>query len=173
MARLLTLIAALTLLLGMASTVAADDPEITYQRIHSLVASHDNRITLRVWEDGRMEMRYPVYTSRAGHYRHRLLAAEKDELASILSTLPETSESELLEQVRSARGDELFLISDADRVVFHVRHVHRSDIRLNVPGPDALARAMPGIAEVEAIVSAEKAVHEWMDRQRARAERLP
>ena len=138
------------------------EPIYVYQRINVLVADHDNRMSLRVWADGTVEMRFPPYTPQAGHYRWTASAQERAELDAFFAAAGRHDPG-LLETARAARGDaELVLVSDADLVRFEQRGAGRARHALMIEAPDAWSRALPESTELAALAQTEGALLEWM-----------
>lgn len=158
-------------LFGVLTTpTPASEPIFTFQRIHVLVAGHDNRISLRVWDDGRMEMRFPPYTTRAGFYQRTLSSDEYGELTQILEQLPSIAQDQLSQRLDQARSATLAYVADADIVRFEYRRDHAEDIALYVPAPDVWSRIARDIDELAAVAATEQALRGWMDVQIARTE---
>ena len=153
-----------------AETNASTEPAFVYQRIHSLVQHHDNRITLRVWEDGRVEMRFPVYTPRAGHYQRQLDQSERDELNRIVSVLANIQPTGLVGSINVARQTSRVEVSDADIIRFYRQHTDREAFDLLVPAPDVWSSLAPEITELAVLNELEQDLRGWMDRQIQRME---
>lgn len=173
--RLFTLFLASFLLLANAPTEtnASTEPVFVYQRIHSLVQHHDNRITLRVWDDGRMEMRFPAYTPRAGHYQGHLESSGMTELDRMVSMLANIRPAELTDRLNLARSTSLVEIADADMVRFSHRGASREKFELVLPAPDAWSSVIPQVSELAILDELERDLRGWMDRQIQRMERQP
>lgn len=170
---LIALIALIGLLLSplIAAQEPVEEPVYVYQRIHVLVAHHDNRMSLRVWADGTVEMRFPPYTSQAGQYRWAASAEELAELDAFFAAAGR-HDSGVLERARGARGeDELVLVADADLVRFELRGAGRAPQTLMIEAPDAWSRALPESAELAALAQTEGALLDWMRTRAARVGR--
>ncbi|QOC22132.1 hypothetical protein IC757_14065 [Wenzhouxiangella sp. AB-CW3] len=162
-------IAALTLLISLVSTGIAEEPAISYQRIHSLITDQDNRISLRVWDDGRMEIRFPSYTTRAGTYHRDLQDDEMAELHAIFETLQPIDQSRLDQHLDQSRSQTPTHVADADVVHFERRRNDDLEISLRAPAPDVWSRIARDVDELAVMNSAEQALRSWMDQQIARS----
>lgn len=151
------------LAIGWMVPAVAGEPVLVYQRIHSLVAHHDNRISLRVWADDRMEIRFPAYTPRAGSHQQRLSSEQRSELFAIMDGLPDITQEELTGRIGQRGGGERYHVADADIVRFEYRPEETREIVLAVPAPDVWSRLSRGDAELAAIVATERALRRWMD----------
>lgn len=141
-----------------------------YQRINVLIAHHDNRVSLRKWADGTVEMRFPHYAPQAGIYRWAATATERGELAALFAEIVQHDAS-LLEIARASRAEnELVLIADADLVRFEHHDAGRTPYRLMLQAPDAWAEALPESAALAALALTESQLLAWM---RARAAEAP
>jgi len=167
---LLTLIGLLLSPLPAVLAQTVDEPVYLYQRINVLVAHHDNRVSLRVWADGTVEMRFPPYTPQAGHYRWTASAQERAELEALFGAAGR-HDADVLEAARAARsGDELVLVADADLVHFELREAGRAPHALMIEAPDAWSRALPEAVDLATLARTEAELLAWM---RARAARAP
>ena len=151
------------LAIGWMVPAVAGEPVLVYQRIHSLVAHHDNRISLRVWADDRMEIRFPAYTPRAGRHEQRLTPEQRSELLAIVDGLPDITQQELSARIEHRRDGERFHVADADIVRFEYRPEETRETVLAVPAPDVWSRLSRGDAELAAIAATEQALRRWMD----------
>jgi hypothetical protein len=169
----MSLFCSLVLLTGAASTASPEEPALVYQRIHALVAHHDNRITLRVWDDGQVEVRFPAYTPRAGLYRGRLDHSGMESLDRLVSELVEIQPGDLTARINQVRSNNLAEVSDADIVRFIHRQPGREPVELRTPAPDVWSTRAPEIAELRKIEQLEKDLRAWMDQKMHLLERQP
>ena len=153
------------LLVGQAPGLAQpDEPLYTYQSIHTLIAHRDNRISLRVWADGRVEMRFPPYSPQAGHYQWRASEAELERLDNLFAPFLQ-ADAETLERERatSARGEgEVVTVADADLVRFSARLPDRQSTDLLIESPRAWRRVSPQARQTANLAEAEARILEWM-----------
>lgn len=159
---------ALLLSFELAARESAAEPVYVYQRIHVLVAHHDNRVSLRVWPDGRVEMRFPPYTPQAGFYQWTATPTERAELDAFF-TQAERHDASVLASALSARGDQdLVLVADADVVRFEWRGADRASNSLLIESPEAWSRALPESSELSDLAQIESGLLDWMRVQAAR-----
>ncbi len=163
----------LVLASGPAQSASSEEPAFVYQRIHALVAHHDNRITLRVWEDGRLEIRFPAYTPRAGLYRGRLEQAEVETLEQMVSMLAGIQPDPLFTRLNQVRSSALIEVADADIVRFIHTGPDRQTVELRTPAPDAWSSLAPEVGELRELEQLEKNLRAWMDQQMKGLERQP
>lgn len=159
------LVCSLVLFTGTAPTASPEEPTFVYQRIHALVAHHDNRITLRVWGDGQVEIRFPAYTPSAGLYRGRLDHSGMEALNQLVSELAEIQPGNLTARINQVRSSALVEVSDADIVRFIHRQPGREPVELWTPAPDAWSTQVPEIVELREIEQLEKDLRAWMEQQ--------
>lgn len=157
------LIFLMLLAMSLTTPVAAGEPVLVYQRIHSLVAHHDNRISLRVWADHRMEARFPAYTPRAGRYERQLSAEHLRELFAILDGLPDITQQQLNARLDQGRSAERVHVADADIVRFEYRNAGGEGIALAVPAPDVWSHLRRSDEALAALSATEQALRRWMD----------
>ena len=166
-------VAALVLLCQPPGLAQSGDALYTFQSIQSLVAHHDNRVSLRVRRDGRVEMRFPVYTPQAGQYEWRASPAELDELEQLFAPFMQTDQAALeRERATSARAEgELVTVADADLMRFSARLPDREYVHFVTESPGAWDLAVPGSRRIAGLAEAEREVIEWMRRKVHREER--
>lgn len=157
------LLSAALVMATLPSELIAGEPVMIYQRVHSLVASHDNRVTLRVWPDNRMELRFPPYSPRAGRYEQLLDDEQFREFSRIFDGLPKVTQRELAERLESRRDGERFYVADADIVRFEDRRDRGDVIVLAAPAPDVWRSLGHHRAELDAIAETEQALLRWID----------
>ena len=148
---------------------AAEEPVYLYQRIHVLIAHHDNRISLRLWVDGTVEMRFPSYTPQAGVQRWTASAQERAQLDAFFGAASR-QDPHLIETARARSDDgELIYIADADIVRFEVRDAGRAPRLLMIEAPDAWSRALPQSAALQELAQTERDLLAWMRGRASRA----
>lgn len=138
------------------------EPDLVYQRIHAQVADHDNRISLRLWPDDTIEMRFPAYTRQAGHYRWQAGPDERQQLENVFSELCQLPRDQLAAAIHSPREGTLTEVADADLVRFVGRGLNCEAFELVVEAPDALSRARPDVAELANLKRLESDLLDWM-----------
>lgn len=143
-----------------------EEPMYTYQRVHTLIAHHDNRITLRIWGDRQLEMRFPPYTPQAGEHRRQISQAEFERLEQLLAPFLQVDPM-IIEQARIAQGDgTVTAIADADLVRFSARLPGRNAVDFLIESPAAWSRVLPGARGLADLAEAERQLLEWMRRNR-------
>ena len=65
----------------------ADNVQLHYELINSIVAGDDNAITLTVYTDGLVKVHYPAFRTRAGDYEAMLSQAELNDLLNEMQAL--------------------------------------------------------------------------------------
>lgn len=139
-----------------------------YQRINTLVAHHDNRISLRVHAGGIVEMRFPPYTPQAGVYRWQADAGEMARLDALFAEAVRLEQG-VIERAQAQRsGGDLVVLADADVVRFEIRAQGRAARSLVVESPEAWSRALPDSTELAQLARTESEILDWM-RARTRA----
>ncbi len=158
----------LLILLGLSTPALAqdaiEDPVFVFQRVNVLVAHHDNNFSLRVWRDGRAEMRFPPYAAQAGHYRWQIDPHSQAELEAQFSRLDELDLGGLAARMARQRGETLVEISDADWLRLEYRQSGRDAVKVMLESPDAWHRALPEITELASLAELQTEIFDWMQR---------
>ena len=116
---------------GMSENKAAQtdlsEPVIHYQLNIDMLAGIDDRPTLSIYGDGRVEVHYPLYMKKAGDYQMQL---EEDELVSLVQSFStngmlDFDEKKVKQKIREkkdtrrAKG-QLYAISDSAETIIDV-----------------------------------------------------
>lgn len=158
----------LTIILALYQIGAvAAEPRLTYQRVHALVAHHDNQISLRVWKDHTVEMRFPPYMRLAGLYRWQASAGDLDEVDRFFRAVEEAKNQDLPSAMLRAGQEEMIRVADADRVRVRYRGSERSHFDFDIEAPDAWSRALPARSALQTLAEAEQSLRQWMRTQAA------
>ncbi len=150
------------LLLFLAAPSLAEQPRLVFQQIQVAIAHHDNRFSLRVWPDGRAEMRFPPYTTYAGHYQWQLDADQLAMLDASLQAVAQLDLSGLQARKRSQASSELIEIADADWLRLEYRDDHQTQLQLVMESAQAWDSAMPGIRELAELAQLQATLFDWM-----------
>ena len=104
------------------------EPVIHYQLDIAMLADIDDRPTMSVFGDGRVEVHYPVYMKKAGDYRMQLAEGELVDLIQSLSAngVLEFDDSKVKKSIRDKKKQQrakgqLYAISDSAETVIDVR----------------------------------------------------
>ena len=149
-------------LLALSAPGLAEEPRYVFQQINVLVAHHDNRFSLRVWPDGRADMRFPAYAVNAGHYRWQL---EPEQLAALDAHFRQLAQMDLpgMEaRMRSETSDKLVTVADADLLRLELRDEQRAPIEVLMESPQAWSSVLPDVAELSRLADVQAGIFEWM-----------
>jgi uncharacterized membrane protein len=157
-----SLLVSFLVVIGYPPLLHASEPVLVYQRIHTLVNHHDNRISMRLWEDGSIEVRFPHYSPMAGQFRWQVSDEERNHLTDVMSKVEQISQHEINQELRQARHAALIEIADADMVRIEQRLNDRAEVTLFVESPELWSRKVPGWKEMKELADVEKQLLEWI-----------
>ena len=107
---------------------AAVEPVIHYQQNISMLAGIDDRLSMRIFGDGRVQVHYPVYMKKAGDYEMQLDETELVDLIASLSSdgIMAFDEAKAIEKVRDHKKalrekNRFYEISDAVETVVEIK----------------------------------------------------
>lgn len=150
--QLLRWIGIVSLSLTPLSGLWAAEPVLVYERQFVLMEEADNRMWVKVFEDGTIEAHFPPFMRDAGSYRRMLSSADVTSLTDALSLFEfQVNDAARAEaELNALRAGNDFSIEDIDAVSIRYQDASGQYIDLKMPAPDALLSLHQGHPTVQA-----------------------
>lgn len=156
----------ITLLL-LPATALAEDPLLHFERIHTrIVGESDNRISLKVFPDGKAYATFPRYMKNAGRHEFQLSEPQLSEIIAMVDTLTTLSQETLGEErAKSLSGSNegvVHEVSDPDAVKFSVQLADRGQHTLITLSPDVFQNSGRATSQLGKLAEMEQQLRELM-----------